>query len=320
MPLISVVLPTFNRSKLLAKAIASLHAQTFGDFEVIVVDDGSTDDTPAVVAQCARTWPEGALRALRQANAGQGTARNLGIDHARGEYCVFLDSDDLLFPWSLETIANAIAGANSPPLLLGTESRFRDEAEFAAVRPRPLGFTVWPDLYAFWRHQIIRGAGETIARTSLLREAGGFLTERVVGEDTDLLLRLGVVPGMVKIDAPVTYGYRMHGEMFTAGSTAAYRGMCTLIRRCRQGAYPGAPARTRELQTLIARLAAFQSMRYLMAGVRRESVLLCAKTLSWQFAAGHYGYLWRFPHRVILSALGVWPLRRIHRRPLGAEG
>src|ERR1700751_565412 len=95
-PSFSIIIPTFNRAGLLQQALESVAQQTFRDFETLVVDDGSTDVTPQVAASFG-------ARLLRQENRGPGAARNLGIQHARGNYIAFLDSDDQWLPWTLET-------------------------------------------------------------------------------------------------------------------------------------------------------------------------------------------------------------------------
>lgn len=97
-PRVSIVLPTYNRLDLLQQALASIRAQTYPDYEIIVVDDGSTDGTRAWM----EAHPNDALVYLRQANAGVSTARNAGIQAARGELLAFLDDDDLWLPTKLE--------------------------------------------------------------------------------------------------------------------------------------------------------------------------------------------------------------------------
>lgn len=99
-PFFSVVIPVYNRAAVLATAIASVRAQTFQDFEIVVVDDGSKDDPRAAVE--AVNDPR--IRFIRQANAGGGAARNTGIDHARGTFVAFLDSDDAFLPGHLESM------------------------------------------------------------------------------------------------------------------------------------------------------------------------------------------------------------------------
>lgn len=93
--LVSVVIPTFNRAHLLPRALDSVQAQTYTNWEIIVVDDGGTDNTSEIL-------PPG-VRYFRQANAGPGAARNLGIRHAQGGYISLLDSDDEYTPDHLAT-------------------------------------------------------------------------------------------------------------------------------------------------------------------------------------------------------------------------
>ena len=93
----STVIPVYNRALLLLDSVDSVIAQTYRPIEIILVDDGSTDDTPDVLADLVHRWPD-LLRVVRQANAGPGPARQRGLESARGDFVQFLDSDDLLLP------------------------------------------------------------------------------------------------------------------------------------------------------------------------------------------------------------------------------
>jgi glycosyltransferase involved in cell wall biosynthesis len=110
-PAVSVVLPTYNRAHFLPQAFDSLRAQTWGDWELIVVDDGSRDDSAAVVERLA----PGLIRPVRyilRENGGPAAARNTGIDLARGKYLAFFDSDDCWLPHHL---AASVAALESAP-------------------------------------------------------------------------------------------------------------------------------------------------------------------------------------------------------------
>ena len=98
--LVSVIIPTYNRADLLVEALASARAQTYPSKQLIVVDDGSTDDTARRVAEFG-----GGVEYYRQENRGQGAARNLGLRHARGEFVASLDSDDL---WDEDFLARGV--------------------------------------------------------------------------------------------------------------------------------------------------------------------------------------------------------------------
>lgn len=105
-PLFSIVIPTYNRADRIASAVLSVVHQTLQDFEIIVVDDGSTDDTQKVLADLQMD----ALHVVRQVNCGAPAARNRGIALARGQYVAFLDSDDVFMPEHLERVASALGG------------------------------------------------------------------------------------------------------------------------------------------------------------------------------------------------------------------
>ena len=105
-PLFSVIIPVFNRAPVLGQAIASVLAQTCQDFEIIVVDDGSTDNPVTVVAAIG----DPRIRILHQPNRGGGTARNTGIDAAQGRFIAPLDSDDVFLPHHLQSMKTLLEG------------------------------------------------------------------------------------------------------------------------------------------------------------------------------------------------------------------
>lgn len=110
-PLVSVVIPTYNRAYCLRRTLESVFAQTHRRLEVLLVDDGSTDGTAALAEEIGRNEPR--LRYLRQANAGVCAARNLGLETARGEYIALLDSDDVWFDWKIAAQVAVLAADRS---------------------------------------------------------------------------------------------------------------------------------------------------------------------------------------------------------------
>ena len=97
-PRVSVVIPTFNRASILGNAIESVLSQTYDSYEIIIVDDGSTDDTSSVVTK----FNSSRINYLYQENKGRSSARNKALSLANGEYIAFLDSDDKFYPQKLE--------------------------------------------------------------------------------------------------------------------------------------------------------------------------------------------------------------------------
>jgi glycosyltransferase involved in cell wall biosynthesis len=129
-PSVSVVVPAYNVSKYVEATLSSLAVQTFRDFEVIVVDDASTDDTVALVER----WDDPRLRLLRHTtNEGVASARNTAFNHARGKYIALLDPDDVAFP---DRIARQVEELNSDLLLgmVGASDAVMDEAGVATGR------------------------------------------------------------------------------------------------------------------------------------------------------------------------------------------
>lgn len=140
-PFFSIVIPTYNRADLIGLTLASVLAQDFAAFEVLVVDDGSKDNTAEVVAQ----YPDPRLHYLPKQNAERGAARNYGLARAQGEYVLFLDSDDLLHPNHLGTLHQAIQAAPQPPNFIATKYDFdrdgqRRPSDVMALSGGPLGF------------------------------------------------------------------------------------------------------------------------------------------------------------------------------------
>ena len=140
-PFFSIVIPTYNRADLIDLTLDSVLAQTFAEFEILVVDDGSTDRTAAVV----RAYADSRLHYLPKINEERGAARNYGLARAKGEYVLFLDSDDLFHPGHLVTLHAAILAQNPRPNFIATKYDFardgeRRPSDLAPLPAGPLGF------------------------------------------------------------------------------------------------------------------------------------------------------------------------------------
>jgi glycosyltransferase involved in cell wall biosynthesis len=311
MPLLSIIIPTFNRAALLLETLNSVRSQPFDDFELIIVDDGSTDETAKVLATEAtdQRWG-GKLRIYLQNNAGPGAARNVAIGHARGEYCFFLDSDDLLFPWSLSVVAKAIALGSKPSVIMGREIRFNTPNEHAAVQNEPLQTTQWADLYTLAR---LGPTGTLVARTDLIRSVGGFFAEPCVGEDADLMLRLGTAPNLIKIESPGLYGFRTHDKMFSSEPHLWSKGAIARIQRHEAGGYPGGELWRGRVRRMVAYNVAWSTLHCMKVRSFAAGFELYLKTFWWQARGGELDYLLKTPFRLLLCMVGLWPLQAKHR-------
>lgn len=184
MPAVSVILPTFNRAHLLPEAIESVLGQTYRDLELIVVDDGSTDETASVLSRFPKS-----VRTVRQARGGPSRARNFGMEQARGEFIAFIDSDDLWKPEKLE-LQLKVLGADSR-----TGAVCCDMLERVGMRERPLsfferiGFTgELTPRRMFFANSV--ATPTLLARRSCLEAAGRFDSDLAGAEDYEYFFRL----------------------------------------------------------------------------------------------------------------------------------
>lgn len=182
LPLISVVIPSYNGSRYLGEAIESVLGQHHRPLEIIVVDDGSTDDTPAV----ALRYPS--VSYVRQNNRGLAAARNTGLERSRGEFCVFLDSDDRLLPGALgigmsllrihpdSAFASGhctLVAPDGSPLFTPPQNPVERESYLQTLRSNP----IW-------------ACSSVIFRRDALFDVGAFDPHLRAAEDYDLYLRL----------------------------------------------------------------------------------------------------------------------------------
>jgi len=184
MPKVSVVIPTFNRSTYVCQAIDSVLAQSLQDLEIIVVDDGSTDDTVDRLAAY-----ENRVRTIQQRNAGPAMARNRGVISAAGEYVAFLDSDDLFYPDKLEKQVNfmeehpelgfSCTDYSQGPAL---QDQRRGVMELRGIEPG--------DLFSHLCRRNVVCTVTVLARREELGSAGLFDPTLRASEDFDLWMRL----------------------------------------------------------------------------------------------------------------------------------
>jgi glycosyltransferase involved in cell wall biosynthesis len=151
-PLVSTIIPVFNRPGMLAEAVDSVLAQTYRPIEIVIVDDGSTDETPRVIEELAARHPE--VRGIRRANGGPGVAREAGRGEARGEFIQYLDSDDLLMPRKFEVQVRAFEKQPECGVAYGI-TRYRnaegDEIECTWKPANQIQKTIFPSfLVARW--------------------------------------------------------------------------------------------------------------------------------------------------------------------------
>ncbi|MFS4096449.1 glycosyltransferase family 2 protein [Streptomyces sp. AF1A] len=136
-PVVSVVIPCHNYARYLPEAVSSVLAQTFAAWELVVVDDGSTDDTAEVTQRLIAGHPDRRIRLLRQANAGVSAARNTGIEAAGGRYILPLDADDVIAPTMLEKTVAVLDGDPGVAIASTDVFTFTDDDLPPQVMPLP---------------------------------------------------------------------------------------------------------------------------------------------------------------------------------------
>lgn len=281
MPLFSVVIPTFNRRDRLLRAVRSVFAQRFSDYEIVVVDDGSTDGTTESLNELA-----GRLRVFRQENRGPARARNVAVGEAVGEYVAFLDSDDWWMPWTLERYAALLAEHGRPTWLYGKS--FVDATGAAGpLHEAPCAAARHVDYYhaAEGNGLIPNPTGVVVRRDAFLR-AGGFLESLPVGEDFDLWFRIGAEPGFVVMDSPVAYVREHHPATLTEDLDRSFEGIRELVRRERQGAYPSSELASAVRHGMITRHLVYYAGKYVERGRRDLALRFFWEVLRMQAAAG----------------------------------
>ncbi len=194
-PEVSVIIPAYNAARTLEEPLESLVAQTHADWEALVIDDGSTDETSAVADRFAQRDPR--FRVVRQPNAGVSAARNNGIAQATGEWLLFLDADDTMTPTHLELMTAALAQDNSlDAVTCGWASVSMDGYRTCTNLPDVEG-DLFEHLAVDWRFAI----HACLVRKSLAQEVGGFDVELCTSEDWDFwqrIARLGARFGAVR--------------------------------------------------------------------------------------------------------------------------
>ena len=223
-PKVSVIIPTYNRAETVSRAIESVLAQTVTDIEVIVVDDGSVDDTGKLLEAMFGDR----IRYFAQVNQGASVARNRGVVEARGEWIAFLDSDDIWEPEKLELQLRALE--QFAPLCGGcyTDVRFFNHPETRtmfqiAQKSYRHGGTVGVNADAL--RLLVRpgGAGMVIClssfmgRTDAVRKTGGFDPKLLFSQDSEFLFRLAMLIGFCYVNRPLVKFDRSPAELRHVG-------------------------------------------------------------------------------------------------------
>lgn len=209
MTMVSVVIPTRNRRVLLSETVASVQEQTFTDWELIIVDEASTDETTDYLS----SLHDPRIRSTRHAHVrGLSAARNTGLALSRGDLVMFVDDDDLLRPDAIATLRRALS--DHPDALAASAAcrLFHENGDSVRVyRPaREHSRSIWREvLFGWWSN-----SGQNMYRTAVVRDIGGFDTGLRAVQDRMLWLQLSR-RGNVCLVPRVSMEYRQHPEQMT---------------------------------------------------------------------------------------------------------
>ena len=181
-PFVSVIIPCYNQGRFLGEAIESVLRQTYSPFEIVVVDDGSTDHTSVVAAGYRQ------VRLIRQTNQGLAAARNAGLRESRGGYLVFLDADDLLLPDALRIGVDCLQAHPQCAFVSGHYNLIKSDGSPITHSRRPC--TSRDHFSAFLRVNYIGMNATVTYRRSVLESLGGFNRSLDACEDYELYLRI----------------------------------------------------------------------------------------------------------------------------------
>jgi glycosyltransferase involved in cell wall biosynthesis len=225
-PTVSAVIPTYNRLPLLLAAVESVRAQTFGDWELIVADDGSTDGS----AEAVEALRDPRIRVLRLPRTGYAAvARNAGVRAARGEWVAFLDSDDVWLPQKLEVQLGAVREAGAPWSYTGlalVDGR-GSPVPFRTARAPALSGHI---LRALLADEAAATMSTLMVSRVLLDQVGGFDETLRMRADFDLVLRLAARAPVVAVPEVLTH-LREHPARITAAAESPHALTCRVYER-----------------------------------------------------------------------------------------
>jgi len=288
-PLVSVVIPTFNSAVFVGCALASVFDQDYPNIEIIVVDDGSTDDTRELISSYGSR-----VRLLTQPNQGSGAARNQGIQCARGHYVAFLDADDVWWHHKLRHQVDALSGtghrmaysrfirwaANETGSFTDAASEFLHENN-PNISTAPV---VSGSPYAELLLDCIVWTSTVIVEKCVLKQVGMFDESLRKGQDYDLWLRLSREVSMLGMEMPTAL-YRSHIDSITASVKPVnyeYLILSSAVERWGEAGPDGRHAPAGQVSRRLARSSLGHGVSHLRGGDPRVAARSFAQSMRHQ--------------------------------------
>jgi glycosyltransferase involved in cell wall biosynthesis len=191
-PSFSVVIPAYNSGGFIAGSLLSVLGQTYGNYEIIVSDDGSTDNTVEIIEAISAGYPEKRIELLKNKHIGPGAARNSGIEAAKNEWIAFLDSDDHWLPQKLQKVVEIIQKDESVNLICHNEILKKEKGDILFDYANAYNKRINSFLSLYRRNTL--SPSTTVLKKRLLIKAGMFDVSLPSAQDFDLWLRIAMLP------------------------------------------------------------------------------------------------------------------------------
>lgn len=222
-PEVSVIIPAYNAARFIGEAIESVLSQTFSAKEIIVVDDGSTDNTKEIIS-----FYSNKINYLYQCNLGPAAARNTGVKNAQGEWIAFLDSDDFWDKDHLEVLVQEACKAKDVVLVYSGNKWVDDNGNKIQDYPKqkyfPSGW-IYNDMF----HGNYIPTHAVLVKRVIIIELGGFREHLSIAEDYDMWLRIAAVAPICGL--PIyTVNYRRHCNNLTLQTIGRYKGVLAVLK------------------------------------------------------------------------------------------
>lgn len=217
-PIVSIIIPAYNARAFIERAIDSCLVQTYADYEIIVVDDGSIDGTGDLVRECYGAK----VQVIRQENQGASVARNTGVLAASGAYILPLDADDALHPTYLEAVMQRFDVVDERVAMVYTQHRIIEDGIVSESNVRLVDGDIFCTLLLHKNETMMLPSTTTI-RKDVLMEVGLFPSEQIYSDDWDTWLRLTVDYHVASIAEPLVDRYLHDTNITRSNKWSAYR-------------------------------------------------------------------------------------------------
>ena len=295
-PQVSVVIPAYNAMRFLPQTVASVLQQTFTDFEVLIIDDGSKDGT----AQWAAAQTDPRVKLVSRANGGAAATRNTGVAAARGEYVAFLDADDV---WQPTKLAKQVARAEADPSvgLVDTWISYIDSAgePIGEVMTQHVEGDVWAEMLEY---NLVRCGSTPLVRRRLFDEVGSFDEGFRYAEDWEMWIRITARARFAVVKEPLV-AYRQHAN----NKHKNHQAMLPTLRRIIEKSFQDVPAAQQHLKgRALGRAHLHAAWRALYAGDYKLAAQLRDEAMA------HYPRL-RYAKNSVRLSLNILRMRWLER-------